>query len=395
MNLSPGTVYLVGVGLGGLDTLTYRASQVIQRADVALVDNLAQSSVLTLLPKSCTIEYVGKRGGQASIPQPHIDRLAIDYCQQGLRVVRLKSGDPGIFGRLVQEVRALNDAGCRYEVVPGVSSAISGPLLATIPLTDAALSHTFAVSTAHDLDQLCWHALAQLDTLVFLMGTRYLGQICQRLIEAGLLPETPIALIRHAGRANQQVWTGHVDTFAAKMTSQSGSLSPAVIVVGQVVTLKDELAPTTSPMVHTTERPLEDRTVLVTRANAQSGILSNRLQQLGANVVEMPTLEIVPPSDLAPLDRAISSLDGFDWLVLASGNAVDAFFKRLQSSGLDSRALHAVKIAVVGRKTAESLASQGITPDFVPEEYVADALVEFLPVSGGARLLFPRVESGG
>ncbi|MEO0354266.1 MAG: uroporphyrinogen-III C-methyltransferase [Cyanobacteria bacterium P01_A01_bin.3] len=395
MTLPPGTVYLVGVGVGGLDTLTYRASQVLQQADVALVDNLAQSAILTLLPEHCTIVQVGKRGGQPSMPQPRIDLLTIEYCQQGLRVVRLKSGDPGIFGRLVQEVRALNTAGCCYEIVPGVSSAIAGPLLAAIPLTDAALSHTFAVSTAHDLDQLCWPALAQLDTVVFLMGTRHLGQICQRLIEAGLSPTTPIALIRHAGRVNQQVWTGQVDTFAATMTAQLGSLSPAVIVVGQVVTLKDELAPATPSNMNVTDRPLEGKTVLVTRANAQSGVLSDRLQALGATVTEMPTLEIVPPSDVAPLDRAIADLDGFDWLVLASGNATDAFFQRLQSSGLDSRALHTVSIAVVGRKTAECLARQGITPDFVPEEYVADALVESLPVSEGDRLLFPRVESGG
>ena len=227
------------------------------------------------------------------------------------------------------------------------------------------------------------------------MGTRHLDPICRRAIDAGLPPSTPIALIRHAGRANQQVWAGQLDTFAATMAAQSGSLSPAVIVIGQVVTLKDELTPEMPSTMSRVERPLQGKTVLVTRANAQSGVLSDRLQELGATVVEMPTLEIVPPSDLAPLDRAIASLDGFDWLVLASGNAVEAFFTRLQSSGFDSRALHAVSIAVVGRKTAECLSRQGITPDFVPEEFVADALVKSLPISEGDRLLFPRVESGG
>ncbi|MGK7912015.1 MAG: uroporphyrinogen-III C-methyltransferase [Synechococcus sp.] len=395
MTIPQGTVYLVGVGLGGLDTLTYRASQVLQQADVALVDNLASPDLLTLLPKRCTIIHVGKRGGQPSIPQPQIDRLAIDYCQQGLQVVRLKSGDPGIFGRLVQEVRALNEAACRYEIVPGLSSAIAGPLLANIPLTDAALSQSFAISTAHDLDQLCWPALAQLDTLVFLMGTRHLTSICHRLIEAGQDPSTPIALIRNAGRIDRELWSGQLDTFAATMTAQSRSLSPAVIVVGQVVTLKDELTPEIAPKAIPAEAPLGGKTVLVTRANAQSGVLSDRLQKLGATVVEMPTLEIVPPSDLAPLDHAIATLDRFDWLVLASGNAVDAMFERLQTSGLDSRALHALKVAVVGRKTAECLAGQGIIPDFVPKEFVADALAESLPVAQGDRLLFPRVESGG
>ena len=375
-----------------MDTLSYRAGQVIQRADVALVDDLADSAVLALLPEGCDIVHVGKRGGKPSVPQQQIDRLAIESCQQGLRVVRLKSGDPGVFGRLVQEVRALNQAGCNYEIVPGLSSAIAGPLLANIPLTDAALSQSFAVSTAHDLDRLCWPALVQLDTLVFLMGTRHLGQICQRLIDAGQSPSTPIALIRHAGRPHQQVWIGQLNTFAATMTAQSGSLSPAVIVVGQVVALNEEITPNQTGML---DRPLEGKTVLVTRANAQSGILSDRLRELGATVVEMPTLEIVPPSDQQPLDRAIADLARFDWLVLASGNAVDAFFARLQVSGRDSRALHAVKVAVVGRKTAGSLAQWGITPDFIPDEFVADALVESLPISEGDRLLFPRVESGG
>ncbi len=395
MTLPQGRVYLAGVGLGGLDTLTYRASQVLQQADVALVDSLVSPTLLTLLPEDCKIVHVGKRGGQPSMAQPQIDRLSIEYCLQGLQVVRLKSGDPGVFGRLVQEVRALNAAGCPYEIVPGLSSAIAGPLLANIPLTDAVLSQSFAVSTAHDLDLLCWPALAQLDTLVFLMGTRHLASICHRLMDAGQPPSTPIALIRHAGRPEREMWSGQLDTFAATMAAQSRSLSPAVIVVGQVVTLADELTPKTALTGSIKEHPLEGKTVLVTRANAQSGVLSDRLHRLGATVVEMPTLEIVPPSDLAPLDLAISTLEQFDWLVLASGNAVDAFFKRLKSSGLDSRALHSVQIAVVGRKTAESLAQQGITPDFVPDEFVADALVESLPVSEGARLLFPRVESGG
>ena len=393
MESTRGCVYLVGAGLGQVEFLTNRALRVLQQADVVLVDDLANSPILTELPKRCEVIHVGKRGGQPSVPQSEINQLAIDRCQRGQTVVRLKSGDPGVFGRLVQEIRALNAAGCPYEIVPGLSSAMAGPLLAGIPLTDKTLSHSFAIATAHDLDLLNWSALAQLDTSILLMGTRVLPQICQRLLEAGKPPTTPIALIRHAGRPSQRVWTGQLATFAATMTSLAGTLSPAAIVVGEVVKLRPEFEPQHS--ANLPAPPLTGKTVLVTRANAQSGVLRDRLKQLGAVVVEMPTLEIVPPSDLGALDREIATLHTFDWLVLASANAVEAFFARLQTSGKDSRALHGVNVAVVGQKTAEVLVRHGIQPDFVPPEFVADALVELLPVSAGDRLLFPRVESGG
>ncbi|MGK7907922.1 MAG: uroporphyrinogen-III C-methyltransferase [Synechococcus sp.] len=393
MEKTRGLVYFIGAGLGQLDSLSYRGWQVLQQAEVALIDDLADSQVLSLLPNYCKRIHVGKRGGKPSVPQDEINRLSIAYCQQGLKVMRLKSGDPGIFGRLVQEVQALNQAGCPYEVIPGISSAIAGPLLAGIPLTATNLSHSFAVSTAHDPDLLAWEGLAQLDTLVFLMGTRTLDQICQNLIHSGKPVETPIALIRHSGRPQQRVWVGQLGTFAATMASQAGSLSPAAIVVGEVVTLREDLMQSHS--AQNSSRPLQGKTVLVTRAHTQSGAMTEKLQQLGATVVEIPTIEIVPPSDITPLKDAIANLNQFDWLVLASGNAVEAFFAHLRESGQDSRALQGVKVAVVGQKTAKVLAQQGIQPDFVPEEFVADALVESMPVSEGDRLLFPRVESGG
>ena len=393
MVATQGCVYLIGAGLGQLEFLSYRALQVLQQADTVLVDDLALSPILAQLPDRCEVIYVGKRGGQPSVPQCQTNQLAIERCHRGQTVVRLKSGDPGIFGRLVQEIRALNAAGCPYEVIPGLSSAIAGPLLAGIPLTETSLSRSVAIVTAHDLDLLDWSALVGMDTLILLMGTRTLPQICQRLLEAGKPPNTPIALIRNAGRPDCTVWAGQLSTFAATMTSRAGTLSPAAIVVGEVVKLRSEMLPDQG--TEFSSPPLQGKTVLVTRANAQSGPLTDRLKKLGAAVVEMPTLEIVPPSDWEPLDRAIASLDRFEWLVLASGNAVEAFFARLQASGKDSRGLQGVKVAVVGQKTAAALAAHGIRPDFVPPEFVADALVESLPVSGGERLLFPRVESGG
>ncbi|WP_017327803.1 uroporphyrinogen-III C-methyltransferase [Synechococcus sp. PCC 7336] len=385
---SAGKVYLVGTGLGGLDTLTLRAWEILQRAEVAIADDLVGPQVLAALPDHCELIRAGKRGGRPSTKQAEIDRLAVSRARAGLRVVRLKSGDPGMFGRLVEEVRALRAAGCACEIVPGISAAISGSLMAGIPLTEKTLSRSVTVATAHDLDALPWGALAQLDTVVFLMGTRGLAQLCDRLVAAGKDPATAIALVRHAGRPEQQVWTGELASFARQMASLAAPLSPAVIVVGETVRLRDD--------IHMTGKtPLAGKTVVVTRANAQSGALVRQLQDLGAVVADMPTLEIVPPSDLGPLDEAIAQLSAFGWLVLASGNGVRAFFERLQATELDSRALHSVKVAVVGRKTAEVLQEYGIRPDFIPPEFVADALAETLPLSGGDRILFPRVESGG
>ena len=399
-----GKVYFVGAGLGSPLDLTVRAWHLLRQAEVAIVDDLVSPEILDLLPASCDRLWVGKRGGQASTPQAEIDRLVIDRCRAGQAVIRLKSGDPGIFGRLVQEIRALQIADCPYEIVPGLSSAIVGPLAAGIPLTDRDLSRAFAVVTAHDCERLSWSALAEMDVLVFLMGTRSLAQICTQLLAAGKPAQTPIALIRAAGRSEQTVWTGVLASFAESMADKK-NLSPAAIVVGETVQLRDELLgdcameAETRPSTATTAlgAPLFGKTVLVTRANSQSGGLTQQLQTLGATVVEMPTLEIVPPSDIAALDLAITQLDSFDWLVLASGNGVTSFFNRLQELGLDSRALHAVKVAAVGKKTSDCLAERGVTPDFVPDEFVADALAAQLPLSeeGGDRVLFPRVESGG
>ena len=397
-----GKVWFVGAGLGNPEGLTVKAWRLLQNAVVAIVDDLVSDEVLALLPQDCECIWVGKRGGQKSTPQAEINTLMIERCQQGQDVVRLKSGDPGIFGRLVQEVRSLQDAHCDYELVPGLSSAIVGPTQVGIPLTDRELSRAFAVVTAHDCDRLPWSALAELDVVVFLMGTRSLKQICDRLIAVGKPAGTAIALIREADRPQQRIWSGVLATFAdqmAEVKSQLGSLSPAVIVVGETVHLQAELqvSPITTHFdASATTAPLAGRQVLVTRANSQSGSLTQQLEALGATVVEMPTLEIVPPSDCGPLDTAIKTLDSFDWLVLASGNGVNAFFQRLEHLNLDRHALQTLKIAVVGKKTADCLAAQGLKPEFVPDEFVADALAAQLPLSeNGDRILFPRVESGG
>lgn len=405
--LEQGKVYLVGSGPGTLDYLTVRGYQLLTRAEVLVYDALAEGDLLQFVPESCVQVNVGKRGGQPSTPQAEIDRLLVEYCQQGKQVVRLKSGDPFIFGRCTSEMQALIAADCPFEVVPGISSAIAAPLFANIPLTDPVLSRCFTVATAHDPDALDWQTLAKVETLVLLMGGRHLGEIVSQLQRHGRSPHTPIAIIRWAGRPQQQVWSGTLADIVEK--TQGETLSPTVITIGEVVNLRPYLQSpvaqaSSATVTHTSlpsnlqsTAPLVGKTVLVTRSIGQSSEFSDRLQAVGATVIEMPALEIGPPSSWAELDDAIATLDQFDWLVLTSTNGVDYFFERLAAQGKDARSLAGVKIAVVGQKTATSLAQRGIQADFTPPDFVADSLVTHFPEPDltGIKLLFPRVESGG
>jgi uroporphyrinogen III methyltransferase / synthase len=410
MTNNSGKVFLVGSGTGTIVHLTVQAQQLLSRAEVLLYDALAEGELLTLMPPDCVAIDVGKRGGQPSMAQAEIDRLLVRHCQQGKQVVRLKSGDPFVFGRAQSEIEALRLADCEFEVVPGLSSALVAPLLAGIPLTDAALSSCFAVMTAHDPDRLNWRSLAELETLVFLMGGRTLPEIVRRLRGHGRSPQTPIAIVRWAGRPQQQVWEGTLLDILDQTTGER--LSPCIIVVGEVVKLRPYLkfrpsAPVfTTPPASTPEpqpeplsgKPLSGKTVLVTRSASasQATQFSDRLQRQGAAVVELPALEIGPPSSWAALDGAIARLREFDWLVLTSANAVDYFLERLFGQLQDVRALAGIKIAVVGDKTAHRLKERGLQPDFIPPDFVADSLAEHLPGQiEGAKILFPRVETGG
>jgi uroporphyrin-III C-methyltransferase len=232
-----GKVYIVGAGLGDVAYLTVRAHQLLAQAEVLVYDALVDAQLLQLVSSECLCFDVGKRGGKPSTPQAEINQLLVEQCKRGKQVVRLKSGDPFIFGRSSSEIQALIAAGCPFEVVPGISSALAAPLLAGIPLTDPVMSRGFAVVTAHEPDALDWEALARMETLVILMGGRHLGEIVQQLQRHGRSHHTPIAIIRWAGCPQQQIWTG---TLADIVEQTAGvSLSPAVIVIGEVVGLRD------------------------------------------------------------------------------------------------------------------------------------------------------------
>lgn len=239
MSQQTGKVYLVGAGPGDVAYLTVRAQQLLAQAEVLVYDALVDAQLLQLVPNDCLKLDVGKRGGRPSTPQAEIDRLLVEQCQQGKQVVRLKSGDPFIFGRTTSEIQALVANHCPFEVVPGISSALAAPMLAGIPLTDPVLSRGFAVVTAHEPDALDWEALARLETLVILMGGRQIGEIVYQLHRYGRSLQTPIAIIRWAGSPQQQVWTANLGNIVEQTTGVS--LSPVVIVIGEVVRLREYL----------------------------------------------------------------------------------------------------------------------------------------------------------
>ncbi|MEA5466189.1 uroporphyrinogen-III C-methyltransferase [Leptothoe sp. PORK10 BA2] len=387
-----GKVYLLGAGPGNIDYLTVQGQRLLHQADCLIYDALVDLRLLSLLPPTCEIIPVGKRGGQPSTPQNEINQLLVTHCQQGQQVVRLKSGDPFIFGRAAVEIQALKAADCDFEVIPGLSSALAAPLLSAIPLTDPALSHGFGVYTAHNLHNLDWATLANLETLVMLMGGQHLGEICYQLQSHGKHEDTTVAVIQWASQPQQRLWQGTLLTMA--QITKGERLSPCIIVIGEVVRLREFLQPPTASM--TGVQPLANKTILVTRATGQASAFTTLLNHQGATVIDLPALEIRPPSSWADLDQALANLQRFDWLVLTSANAVNFFLDRLLDQGFDLRQLAQIKLAVVGKKTAKILAERGLRADFVPDNYVADALVESFPVAlSGLQVLFPRVETGG
>jgi uroporphyrinogen III methyltransferase/synthase len=422
MTNSSGIVFIVGAGPGDIAYLTLQAAQVLRTAEVLVYDALVDARLLTHLPQECQIVAVGKRGGQPSISQTEINQQLVAYCQQGKRVVRLKSGDPFIFGRVTSEIQALRQADCTVAVVPGLSSALAAPGLSGIPLTDPVLSRGFTVISAHDPTVLNWQVLAQLETLVILMGGQALPEIVHQLQRYDRSPQTPIAIIRWCSHLHQQIWVGTLADILEQTWGQS--LSPAVIVIGAVVGLRPyfqsvtltnltvgwELIPqlwddgqnvltqqnavvTASVSAHA---PLRGQTILVTRSAEQSSQFSRQLQQQGATVIEMAALVIKPPSSWVELDQAIAQLDRFDWVILTSTNGVEYFFERLKVHGKDARSLAGIKLAVVGEKTALCLQQRHLQPDLIPPDFLADSLVTHFPEPiAGTTILFPRVETGG
>ena len=388
--MKPGKVYLIGAGPGDPGLITVKGQTCIRTADVVIYDYLAAPALLAHASPETEMIYVGKKGGDHTLPQGGINQLIIEKSRQGLTVARLKGGDPYIFGRGGEEAEELVAAGIPFEVVPGVTSAIAGAAYAGIPLTHRDYTSTLAFVTGHEdptkaSSSIDWKALATgIGTLVFFMGIKNLPLIAEQLQGNGMGPETPVALVRWGTTTRQKTVTGTLATIVA-IARQAGMKAPALIVVGKVVRLRDRLQ-------WFETRPLFGRTIVVTRARAQASDLVERLTELGANCLEYPTIEVVPAEDVAPLDAAIQNLPTYDWLIFTSVNGVKYFFERLFALGKDVRALHHVRTAVIGPATAERLREQGLRSDIVPASYRAESVIEAFAEEdvAGQRILIPR-----
>jgi len=365
----PGKVYLVGAGPGDARLLTLRAAELLERADVVALDALVSKDIAARIPKHAQVVYVGKRAGAHALPQEQINQLLIDEAKQGKTVVRLKGGDPFVFGRGGEEAEELLAAGVPVEIVPGISSAIAGPAYAGIPVTHRAHATSVTLVTAHEADAgstgIRWGALAQLDgTIVFMMGFANLPVIVHKLLTHGMSGDRGIAVISKATTFEQRTVTGTLRNIEARVMSASLE-TPALIVVGDVVKLHEVLG-------WFEGKPLYGKRVVVTRAREQASELKRLLEDSGAQVLQFPTIEIAPPESWESLDRVIQGR--YDWLIFTSANGVTAYFDRLP----DVRALAGTKIAAVGQTTADALRARGIAPDLMPLRFISTELLPLL-----------------
>jgi uroporphyrinogen III methyltransferase / synthase len=385
-------IYLVGSGPGDPGLFTVKGVRCMEQADVVIYDRLAPEALLKYARPEAEKIYVGKKPGNPTMSQGEINNLLLESGRAGKTVVRLKGGDPYIFGRGGEEALALIEAGLHFEVVPGVTSGVAAPAYAGIPVTHRQVSTSVAFVTGHedptkgrtDVD---WDKLANgADTLVLYMGVGRLAEISAGLIAAGKEPDTPVACVRWGTVPEQRTVTGTLEDITDRV-AEAALKPPAIIVVGEVVALRE------AGLDWYEQRPLFGRRVVVTRARMQAGELSAELERLGAEVYEFPTIEISPPQNFGPLDDAIRKLDSFDWMVYTSVNGVEAFVERLRYHGLDLRAVpRGARIAAIGPATAKKLDEVGLRVDVVPGAYRAEALIEALDAGSlaGKRVLIPR-----
>ena len=388
-----GKVYLVGAGPGNPGLLTLKAKECLSQADVVIYDNLANRIFLEYADPKAELIYVGKKGGDHTMIQRDINSLIVDRARKGQVVVRLKGGDPFIFGRGGEEALELADAGLNFEVVPGITSAIAVPAYAGIPLTHRDYTSTVAFITGHEdprkeKSDIEWEKLATgVGTLVLLMGVGNLPHIAESLMKHGRSPKTPVAVIRSGTVCEQKTIKGTLKDIA-RLAKDNNITPPAIIVVGDVVGLSQKLN-------WFETRPLFAKRIVVTRARKQaSGFLAG-LAELGAECIEFPTIEVVPPESWDSLDRAIEAIESYHWLLFTSVNGVKYFLRRLEILGKDVRDLKGLKIGAIGPKTAEIWRRFGIRPDLMPGEYRAEAVVADFQKWGtkGTRILLPRAES--
>jgi uroporphyrinogen III methyltransferase/synthase len=390
-----GRVFLVGAGPGDPGLLTLRGQRCLASADVVVHDDLVSRRLLDHVRPESEIVDVGRaHGDPARLSQDAIADLLVTRARQGKSVVRLKNGDPFLFGRGAEEAQVLRAAGIPFEIVPGVTSALAVPAYAGIPATDRTHASVVTIVTGHlacgdanaaGAPGLPWDALArQGGTLVFLMGVKRLAAIADALVHHGLDPATPAAVVERGTTGRQRTVVAVIAELADR-AAEAGVRSPAVVVVGPTVRMREQVA-------WFETRPLLGRRVLVTRPRPQASGLAARLEDLGAEVVVFPTIAIGPPPDPAALDRAVVEAGKYAWIVFTSANGVRVFFERMAALSRDVRELARARIAAIGPETAAALEQRLVRPAIVPEEYRAEGLLEALGAVDldGRRILLPR-----
>jgi uroporphyrinogen III methyltransferase / synthase len=387
-----GMVYLVGAGPGDPKLITVKGLNCIGKADVLFYDRLVSPRLLQHAPGGAELIYVGKLPDRHTMKQEEINKLLAEKAKQGSIVVRLKGGDPFVFGRGGEEAEVLAAENIPFEVIPGVTSAVAVPAYAGIPVTHRGIASSFTVVTGHEdpnkeSSDIDWKALASNPgTNVFLMGMGNLSLISERLQAEGMALDTPVALVHRGTEAGQKTLVGTLVDIAEK-AREADFKHPAIIVTGGVVNLRSKLE-------WFEKKPLFGKRILVTRAREQASGFAEKLEMLGAETVEFPVIKIAPPADYGPLDEALEKLEEYSWVIFTSENGVKSFFRRLNEKAKDIRSLKKARLCAIGPKTREALDVRGLLVDYVPSEYRAEAVVKMLQgrLKPGEKVLLPRAD---
>ena len=388
-----GKVYLVGAGPGDPGLITLKGRECIERADAIVYDYLSNNQLLAWAQPDAELIYAGKKSKNHTLSQGGINALLVELAQAGKTVCRLKGGDPMIFGRGGEEGQELRAAGIPFEIVPGISSAIAGPIYAGIPVTHRAHNTQLHIFTGHEdptkaESSLDYAKIAQADgTKVMLMGVERLRVITGSLAKEGLATDTPVAMIRWATTGGQETLTGTLGDIAEQV-EKTGFKAPAICVIGTVVDLRDELN-------WFETRPLFGKRIVVTRTRKQAGVLSAQLRELGADVYELPTIRIDPPKDLLAFGQLVQDAHSYDWLIFTSPNGVESFFDLFFKIYDDAREIGGAKIAAIGPGTAAKIKEYRLAVDLIPEKHVAEGLAEAIENQGSIdnlRMLWVRAE---
>ncbi len=377
-------VYLVGAGPGDPGLITLKGRRVLERADVVIYDNLANDRLLDYAPAGAERIYAGKKRADHEMSQEEISALMVERAKLGKTVVRLKGGDPFIFGRGGEEMEALGAAGVAFEIVPGVTVPLGVAAYTGVPLTHR--EHTSAVTfvTGHKVDAIDWAKVGSAETVVLFMGLVNFAEIAKEMIARGRAADTPAMAVRWATRPDQETLVGTLRTLP-KVIAERGMKPPATIVIGNVVSLRDRF--------NWFERlPLFGKKIVVTRGAEQSRALAEPLEEFGAEVLSLPVIQIDPPGDSGPLERAIAQLETYDWVIFTSVNGVKRFVAAVDACGGDLRRLHRAKLAAIGPATRAAVEALHIRVDRMPKEYVAESLIEAFAKDDfhGKRVLLPR-----